>query len=671
MSRRAPLIIILLVAFFLRVHLLGEIPPGLTHDEANHGREAIGILAGNLALFFPLNYGSEPLYSYTAAGLMALVGRGLLALRLVTVYFGLLALSTTYLFGRLVFGRQVGWLAGALMAISFWPLASSREALRAGMMPFFGAGAMIFFWLMFSRAQARARAGAGERSTRIYGADWKMLVGLALCVTAMLYNYLAARVLWLVFPLFLLYLLIVHRDLLRRLWPAVLAALGISAALVTPMFLYLRQHPESQTRLQMFGGVLGDLLQGNVLPLLETAGGALLAFGLPGAGDQFLAYNIPGRPVLTPLTALFFVLGVGICLWRWRKPRFALLLLWFLVGVTPSLLTGATANTTRNVGAMPATYLLPALGFMVVARQLGSKRDIFRRAAPVVVAVWLALVVWATVGDYFVRWGQAPEVRAAYMHMLVKQIEYVKANPQEEDVIVSSVLPGPAHNQSIGLVLAPERRDLRWVDARSALVLPPSAEATLLAPASTPVHREFEAWVEPLETRRLRADDLDSSFTVYSVNIADGLPRREHAVPFGHSETAISLLGSRWLTPQVRAGQTAELLQVWRVEDAAAVGPQMAAIDGSDVVLFTHLLDETGQIVAQDDRLDAPSASWQTGDIVIQVHSVAVPAEVTAGAYTAVVGLYDRASLQPLPVLGEEGRWDATRAAVDSLNIIP
>jgi hypothetical protein len=65
------------------------IPPGLTHDEANHGREAIGILQGRLALFFPLNYGSEPLYSYTVAGLMALLGRNLLALRLVTVFFNL------------------------------------------------------------------------------------------------------------------------------------------------------------------------------------------------------------------------------------------------------------------------------------------------------------------------------------------------------------------------------------------------------------------------------------------------------------------------------------------------------------------------------------------------------------------------------------------------------
>jgi uncharacterized membrane protein YphA (DoxX/SURF4 family) len=87
---------ILLIAVWFRAYDLLAIPPGLTHDEANHGREAIGILQGRLALFFPLNYGSEPLYSYTVAGLMALVGRNLLALRLVAVIFNLGAIAVTY-----------------------------------------------------------------------------------------------------------------------------------------------------------------------------------------------------------------------------------------------------------------------------------------------------------------------------------------------------------------------------------------------------------------------------------------------------------------------------------------------------------------------------------------------------------------------------------------------
>ena len=77
-ARLAPaavlLALILLAAFALRIWQINAIPPGLTHDEANHGREAIGILNGVYLYFFPLNYGSEPLYSYTVALFMAALG---------------------------------------------------------------------------------------------------------------------------------------------------------------------------------------------------------------------------------------------------------------------------------------------------------------------------------------------------------------------------------------------------------------------------------------------------------------------------------------------------------------------------------------------------------------------------------------------------------------------
>ena len=679
MSRLSPLIIILLAAFLLRVHLLTDVPPGLTHDEANHGREAIGILGGNLALFFPLNYGSEPLYSYTVAALMALVGRGLLALRLVTVYFGLLAVSATYLWGRLALGRSTGWLAAALMSVSFWPLASSREALRAGMMPFFSAGAMIFFWLLVQQAWAptsRAPTLRVQKTSLEPARDtppaWILVAGLALCLTASLYNYLAARALWLVFPLFLLYLAFAERALLRRLWPAVAAALLISALSVTPMFVYLQRHPEAQTRLQMFGA-LEKLQQGNFGPLLQNASSALLAFVWPGFGDQFLAYNLPGRPVFIPLTAVFFVLGIAVCLWRWRRPRYAFLLIWFLVGVAPSLLTGATANTTRNVGAMPVAFLLPAVGFVALEQRLraSGNRPVVRRLTPLVAGIWLILLVWTTTGDYFVRWARAPEVRAAYQHTLVEQLAYVEANTEARRTVISSVLPGPAHNQSIGLVLLSEARLLRWVNAGWALILPQGNGGELLVPAATPLHRAFQAWVEPLETVSLRSDDLDPSFTAYRLGPVADLPERGDSATFGQTQPALTLLGGRWLTEQVRAGDTTELLQVWRVDEASAVGPLLPGINSTDVVLFTHILDEAGNIVAQQDRLDAPSASWQTGDIVIQVHRLQAPPQMASGIYTAVVGVYDRNSEQPLPVLGEQGRWDATRATVDPLNIIP
>ncbi len=381
-------------------------PPGLTHDEANHGREAIGILEGVFRLFFPLNYGSEPLYSYTAALSMALFGRGLLALRLVNVTFGLLTVAITYAWAAPRFGRAVALLGAALLAVGFWPLASSREALRAGMLPFFFTLAVWTFWRirnyelgirneepqstpspsgrgLGTGAAARPASEAADSAvatrhlppaTRhsplaaVGRRPSAVLFGLFTAAT--LYIYLAARVSWLLFPLFLGYLALWHRATFRRAWRPALAGLLLAGLLSAPLFLYLRAHPEMQTRLDMLDSPLQAIAAGQWRPVLANAADALLAFVWPGRGDQFLAYNIPGRPVFDVVSAVFFVMGLAVCLRRWRQPAYAFLLLWFAIGILPSLVTGPTANTTRNLAALPAVFLLPAIGFVALAGRI-------------------------------------------------------------------------------------------------------------------------------------------------------------------------------------------------------------------------------------------------------------------------------------------------------------
>jgi 4-amino-4-deoxy-L-arabinose transferase-like glycosyltransferase len=661
-------VLILLLAFLLRVGALTEIPPGLTHDEANHGREAFSILGGDLALFFPLNYGSEPLYSYTVAGLMGVAGRHPLALRLVNVYFGVLTIALTYLWGCRTLGRPVGLLAAGLMAVSFWPVAASREALRAGMMPFFTVAAVFFYWEILRRAGVNDSLPAGKPVRRAFA-----LAGFALCLTATFYNYLASRVLWLLFPLFLLYLGLWHRPVFRRSWRATVGGLLLVGLAVVPMFWYLQNNPEAQTRLSMLDSTLATTLSGEIVPLVENAGEALLAFVWPGQGDQFLAYNIPGRPVFTLLSALFFLIGVGVCFWRWRRPAYFFLLLWFLVGIAPSLITGPTANTTRNVGAYSATFLLPAVGFWHSARYFQQRLRPSRQAKirPVLgglALLWLLLVLVGTVRDYFLVWGQSPEVRAAYQSTLIAGLESLEDEPVVNTLVISSVYPGPAHNPSIALVTTGTDGNRRWVDARLALVLPADAHGQLLALAATPLHPQFTQWVQPGKTVQLRPDDLNPGFTLYSFDLpADWLVPLEPSVPYGQGAPAIELVSARWLGETARSGDVVELLTVWRVLDPAGVGPVVPPSFTTDVVLFTHVLRPDGTILTQQDRLDAPSWDWQAGDYVVQIHQMTVPPDAPAGSYPAVVGIYDRASGNRLPLWPVEVHQGETRASIPPL----
>jgi 4-amino-4-deoxy-L-arabinose transferase-like glycosyltransferase len=678
--KKLPILLILLLALALRSWELTAVPPGLTHDEANHGREAIGILDGIILFYFPLNYGSEPLYSYLVAGLMGLMGEHLLALRLVNVYFGLGALAALYAWTRRQFDRRTAVIAAALIAVSFWPLATSRQALRAGVLPFLVVTAVIFFWQI---GVGSGKVAAQKFAAQKVAAQRWAVIGFGAAVALTFYNYLAARVLWLMFPLFLIYLFIWQRERWAQIWRPVLTGLILAGALVAPMFIYLRFNPQAQTRLDMLDGPLQALLAGNIGPALNNGVTAVLALFVNGYGDHFLAYNIPGRPVLDVVTALFFLIGLGVCLWRWRQPIYPFVLFWLLAGLLPSLITGPEANTTRNLGALPVLYLIPAIGFTAVWAGIARQGARAQKENPGVLAPWrailplskqttaVALILWLlfvgaqTSRAYFYDWAQSPDVRAAYQHTLISGLTYVQAEAIAGPIVVSSVYPGVAHDPSIALaIVGDEAERLQWVDGRLALLFPRSQPAHLLLPASTPLHPSFAPFVEPLNTINLRADDLDPYFTVNGLAPAGAPP----VAPLANFNNGLHLLAARWSVNPVQPGDVIELITLWRVADAANLGPPAPPLDSTDLVLFTHVLrDDMGGILTQADRLDAPSWSWQTGDQIIQVHQMYLPPETLPGVYEVVVGVYDRESGARLPSLNEAGEVVDNRAFVVSL----
>jgi 4-amino-4-deoxy-L-arabinose transferase-like glycosyltransferase len=661
-KKTIPLILILLLAFGLRTHRLTEVPPGLTHDEANHGRDSINILDGVLLFYFPLNYGSEPLYNYTVAGSMALLGENLFALRYVNVIFGVLTVAAAFHWALRAFGRRTALLTSGLIAVSFWPLATSRQALRAGMLPFLATAGVIFFWQLY-RWAGRRLAGS---PLAWRASQWWALAGFALGTAATLHTYLAARVLWLIYPLFLLYLIVMRRPLFRRIWRPVLVGLLLALVLVLPMFAYVRAHPEADTRLAMLDGPLQSLTSGDLKPVLANAWQAFLALFWPGHGDTFLAYNIPGRPVLNLITAAFFILGLALALWRWRRPAYAFSLIWFGLGISPSLITGPVANTTRNLGALPALFVLPAIGFVCLAqpaiRRWGWPA---RRVTTGAALIWLFFVLVSTGRDYFDRWANTPDVRAAYQHTMTRALASLRDLDPAKTYVFSSVYPGAAHDPSIARVLLPDNRyDLRWIDARSGLVFPGGRDTMLIAPSSAPPHPAFEPFADELQTVSLRPDDLDPSFTRYYLH-APFWPDAGSA-NFGG---ALELLDARWRADSTVPGGAAELITTWRVTDAVKVGPAVPPAFETDVVLFTHVLDPQGDILAQRDSLGAPSWDWQNGDIFIQVHPLFIPAGTSPGSYRVAVGVYDRASGARLPVLDDDGSIVADYAYVVPLNV--
>ncbi len=65
--------------------------------------------------------------------------------------------------------------------------------------------------------------------------------------------------------------------------------------------------------------------------------------------------------------------------------------------------------------------------------------------------------------------------------------------------------------------------------------------------------------------------------------------------------------------------------------------------------LFVHALGSDGQIVAQEDRLDASPYGWREGDLIAQINRLTLPPE--SGAVWIQIGLYNNETGERLPVI--------------------
>ena len=77
-------------------------------------------------------------------------------------------------------------------------------------------------------------------------------------------------------------------------------------------------------------------------------------------GDRNGRHNLPGQPMLDPISGTLLVLGVALTLWRFRQPASFLLLAWFLLMLTPGIfsLDFESPQSLRAIGSLPAVYLL-------------------------------------------------------------------------------------------------------------------------------------------------------------------------------------------------------------------------------------------------------------------------------------------------------------------------
>ena len=152
------LIALALAVVLLRLQRLSELPFGLHHDEGAHGMDALRVLQGEHAVFFPENNGRVGLIVYTIALAISFLGRTMLALRLPTALASAGTVFVVFWLGRLLFGRDesgrvtpwrgllVGGIGAGLLAVSLGQTIIGRAALRANFLPLFLCLCLALLW---------------------------------------------------------------------------------------------------------------------------------------------------------------------------------------------------------------------------------------------------------------------------------------------------------------------------------------------------------------------------------------------------------------------------------------------------------------------------------------------------------------------------------------------
>ncbi|RMG95760.1 MAG: hypothetical protein D6706_11510 [Chloroflexi bacterium] len=386
-SRRgwALLFILILTAVLLRAWQLGTWPPGLYRDEAFNGLDALDVLAGKHALFFPANNGREPLYIYLTAVAIHFFGRTPFAVRLAAAVVGSVTTLAVWQLGRTWFDKQSGWFAAWLWATMFWPVHLSRIGLRPILMPLFLA---LSLWLATLACRRR---------------HWFLWLIAGLVYGMGYYTYLAFRftpVLLLVLAIWLAW-----RGHRRDLWPGVMwFGVGTAVSLL-PLLWLIWQNPA------LFLGRTGQVSifnptinHGDFWGTLFRHIGRGLGMFL-WRGDSILRHNAAGRPVFDPLMSVPFVVGLVWCFRNWKRPFALLPLLWTLTMLGPTIFAEDTPHFLRATGVLPGVLFLPAIGLT----QLWQWPTLPSRLRQIGVILLCGGSLWLTVRDY-ANYSRQPDV---------------------------------------------------------------------------------------------------------------------------------------------------------------------------------------------------------------------------------------------------------------------
>ena len=649
------LLVVLILAAFLRLWQIDRFPPGLFGDEAVNGLDALDVLAGRGAVFFPANFGREGAHIWLVAAALRLFGVTPFAVRLPSILAGIVAVAAAAWLGHEVAHARrradpaapTRWLdawlpviVAAYTAASYWHLHFSRFGIRGIFTTLWTALAFAAFWRGVNTARSR----------------WFAISGL--CLGAGVHFYTASRFTPLALAIFLLVQAVVawrlptgQPALLRVFFRPLLLAALTAALVVTPLGLYFWTHPGSFA--SRAGAVSAfNATVGGVSPLARMAQAAwanVLQFFMPGQGDPAAFYNLPGRAVFDPLSAALALLGLLICLRRWRQPIFLFLLLWPPLLLAPTFLAVDRFPTLpRALGVIPGIFVWASLGLEAVIAWLTTRKR--PRLGLVIALLAIGVHGGLAVRDYFSVWGPSATAFEAFDGHETDSARWLAAHPQPAPVYLSAdlyrhpVIMFLLEQTPLTEFFTHRNPALHWFDARQALVLPPPGAAAVYVfsgQAQAPP-AVLDAW---LPQRQLihasQAPDGQPATTALQAVAAAADTRLPASTAFSNGLTLLNAA----VTPLPTTGASVSVTLTWQISDLPAAA--------GDFKLRVALLAGAQPWAGVEVPFPYRPAEWGVGERIVAWEALTLPPDAPAAGYRLAVALVDDAGQLVLTAGGD------------------
>lgn len=597
-----------------------------------------------------------PLYYWLLAGWTHVLGNSVLAVRSFSALVGTAVVGMVIALGWRLLDARSGLAAGALAALSPYLVWYSQE-VRMYIL------AALWACLLVYGAQRLAEAEAQDRARR-----WAWTALATCCATAALYTqYLGGIGALAVGSAAVVLLAIAGWRTFGRLPRGLLGRWTLSQALALLLFLPWLYY--AWPSLRDWPAVSPPVTATRVV------GESAVTFAL---GARVPPESLPWSPLFLAMILMGLVAGLAIPRWRLGILTAALwaaippALVWLLSLARPAW------NTKQLITAAPGWELL--LGAAVMAGPALVERRAATGGNGSPARRWSALL--AGIVLLLLLAPRAAALRAMYFDPAYQRDDYrgiaaeIERLAGPEDAVVLNAptqveVFGYYFRSGLAVYPLPRTRPADVGDTAERLAALGAQHRDLYAVLWATAESDPEAIVEGwLNAHRHKVRDTWHG-NVRLAEWAQARPMAEVDVGTRHSAAHTVQFGAALLLAQIK-GPTATVAPGGVLTLEAAWRP--IAPPAADYVVFTQLLDDAGNLVAQRDM--APmggterTSSWQPGQAVTDRIGLRVPMSAAPGAYSLILGLYDPATGERLPVW-EDGAVAADHVVVGKVHVSP